>query len=231
MIWPEPTSEFSDEAFRAAYAFPARQPWVRGSMVSTLDGAMRGADGLSGSISSAADRRVFSWLREAADVLLVGAGSIRDEGYRPSRTPMAVVTASLDLPPDLPLFAQRTADTPRTIVLTTARAADRCPAYLREHADVVACGDEAVDLAAAVDELKGRGLGHVHCEGGPRLLGSLASAGVLDEVLLTVTPLLHGGGRDDRILAVRGGLQPPQRLRIAQILEEDGSLFLRAGRP
>lgn len=200
-------------------------------MVSTLDGAMRGSDGHSGSISTAADKRVFSMLRLTSDVVLVGAGTVRDEGYRPSRLPIAIVTSRLDLPLSLPLFAQRTDDTPTTYVLTTQAASATAPPALREVADIVVCGKDHVDLATAIGHLVGLGLHRIHCEGGPRLLGSLARAGLLDEILLTLTPQLLGGGTGEHIIDVDQGLEPPQRMRVTQVLEEDGSIFVRARRP
>lgn len=226
---PLPLAELTDDEFRAAYGFPDVRPWVRGSMVSTLDGVMRGTDGTSRSIASAADRRVFSMLRWSADVILVGAGTIRDEDYRPSRLPIAIVTASLRLPLTLRLFSLRTPDTPRTLVLTTSAAISSAPAELLDIADVIACGESSVDLPTAVGVLDERGLSRIHCEGGPTLLGELAEVDLLDELLLTVTPVLQGGGADEHLLSVEGRLSM-MRLEMAQVLEEDGSVFIRARR-
>jgi riboflavin biosynthesis pyrimidine reductase len=229
-VHPDPAGDLSDADLTAAYAFPGERPWVRGSMVSTLDGAMRGPDGHSGSISTAADRRVFSTLRMTADVVLVGAGTVRDEGYRPSKRPIAIVTSRLDLPTTLPLFAQRTGLTPTTIVLTTQESAAQAPDELRRLADIVECGRTEVDLAAAIAHLNARGLGHIHCEGGPSLLGSLADSGLLDELLLTVTPMLLGSDAAGHVIGVPGGLRPALRMRTTQVLEDDGSVFIRARR-
>jgi len=230
-LLPLPVVDLDDDALRAAYAFPDRLPWVRGSMVSSMDGATRGPDGRSGSVSSAADKRVFSSLRAAADVILVGAGTVRDEGYRPSRLPLAIVTGRLDLEPTLPLFAEPTASSPRSLVLTTAAAEATAPDWLRDIADVVACGPAAVDLRRAIDHLHERGLSRIHCEGGPGLLSSLAGAGLIDEFLLTVTPQLVGAPGPHHILHVPGGLPSGGRWTLAQVLVEDGSTFLRVQRP
>lgn len=220
----EQSTPLDDEQIRAAYEFPDARPWVRASMVATLDGVVRGRDGDSRSIASAADRRVFSMLRLRADVVLVGAGTLRSVDYPPSRLPIAVVSNSLDLPPSLRLFADAGPDSPRTIVYTTAKAADRSDRSLAERVDVVATGEADVDLHGVVHDLAARGLGRVHCEGGPRLLSALADAQLIDEILLTVTPRLHGG--EDHVLSVAGGLD--QRYRIASLIEEDGSVFIRA---
>lgn len=215
---------------RSAYDFPGQLPWLRGSMVSTLDGVMRGAGGTSRDIASEADQRVFSSLRAAADVVLVGAGTVRGEDYHPSRTPVAIVSAGLQLPMTLRLFALRTSQTPRPLILTSASALSRASSELLEVADVVACGDDVVELPVMLSTLHGHGFRRIHCEGGPRLLGDLAAEGMLDELLLTVTPMLHGGGASEHIMSVAGGLIPALRLTTTQVLEEDGSVFIRAQR-
>lgn len=174
---------------------------------------------------------MFSVLRMTADVVLVGAGTVREERYGPSRRPIAVVTSSLDLPLTLPLFTERTDAHPATIVLTTQRAAATAPRDLRRLVELVEVGETEVDLAAVIGHLHARGLGRIHCEGGPRLLGSLAAAGLLDELLLTLVPLLLGSPPDGHIIGIPGGLRPPRHLRTTQVLEEDGSVFVRARRP
>ena len=98
---------------------------VRANMVSTVDGAASGIDGLSGTVSGEADRRVFRTLRQLADVVLVGAGTARAEGYRPAALPIAVVSGRLDLDLSAPLYA---AAEHRTIVITCSSALARtCP--------------------------------------------------------------------------------------------------------
>jgi riboflavin biosynthesis pyrimidine reductase len=227
-LHPAPTVELSDDDVRAAYAFPDRVPWVRANMVSTLDGSMRGVEGGSRSISTPADQRVFSIAREAAEVILVGAGTIRAEDYRPSRKTVAIVSNRLDLPLSLRMLADRTAENPRPIVFTTDEAAADASAGLRALVDIVASGSGMVDIHRVVDELATRGLARIHCEGGPRLLSDLVAAGLLDELLLTIVPRLLGGGPDEHILTVPTGFDPPLRLAQEQVLEADGSVFIRA---
>ena len=89
---------------------------------------------------------------------------------------------------------------------------------------------ESPERTAAIAALVDRGLERIHCEGGPRLLGDLAREGLLDELLLTATPILHGGQAGDHIMTVDGGLIPGMRLETTQVLEEDGSVFIRASR-
>lgn len=218
-----------DDAIRVIYDFPSQRPWVRASMVTTLDGVIRGADGDSRSIASAADRRVFSLLRLRADVVLVGAGTLRSVDYPPSRLPIAIVSRSLDLSPALRLFTAATPTSPRPIVYTSEASLVDADDALMLRADVVALGRTQVDLRGVVSDLATRELGRIHCEGGPQLLSGLVEAGLVDELLLTVTPRLRGGDDSDHLLHVGGGLS--ERLHFVSALEEDGSVFLRAVRP
>jgi riboflavin-specific deaminase-like protein len=206
-----------------AYAVPAGRPWLRANMVATLDGAVTAPDGLSAAISSPADRALFATLRGLADVVLVGAGTARTEGYRPARLPIAVVTARLDLDLTSPLLAEAEH---RTIVLTAASAGAERIRAAEQVTDVVVCGDDRVDLVTAVAALHRRGLLHVLCEGGPTLLGAMVAGGLLDELCLTVSPLLVGGGDVARILG-GPGLPSTVRLRLAHLLEAEGVLFAR----
>jgi riboflavin biosynthesis pyrimidine reductase len=230
-LLPAPTGLVSDDEFVNAYAFPPGRPSLRASMVTTLDGSTRGPDGGSRSIASAADARIFPFLRRTADVILVGAGTMRAERYRPSSYPIAIVTRSGDLPASLPLFADRSAETPRTIILTTEPVASDPPAWLADDCDVVACGVEDVDLSMAMAALEERGLGRIHCEGGPGLLGDLARLDLIDEFALTLSPMLVGAPGHEHLLTVPGGLTPTARWRVIHVFEEDGTTFLRLGRP
>lgn len=211
--------------------FPEGRPWLRAVMAVTLDGVMRGADGGSRSISTPADQRWFSALRRDPDVLLVGAGTIRAEDYRPSRKVIAVVSRSLDLPLTLRMFRDRGPEHPRPIVVTSEASARTAPAGLREVADVVGCGSETVDLRVAVETLIASGLARIQCEGGPALLADLLGADLVDELLLTVTPLLHGGATQDHLVSVPGGLAPARRLQLVDVQQDDGTAFLTLRRP
>ena len=92
-------------------------------------------------------------------------------------------------------------------------------------ADVVVAGDETVDLADARSQLAGRGLRRMLCEGGPTLLGDVVAAGALDELCLTVSPLLVGGG--ERRVVHDGAAATPSALRLVGVLEQDGILLNR----
>lgn len=219
-LLPEPAD---DVDLAAAYAYPPEATrWLRATMVASADGAATAADGLSGALSSPADRQVFHLLRDLADVVVVGAGTVRAEGYRPARLPVAIVSGRLDLDLTAPLF---TAAEHRSVVLTTAEAPPHRLAKARDVADVVVCGVDRVDPLLAVAALTERGHRRLLCEGGPRLLGQVAAAGLLDELCLTVAPVL-ASGEAPRVL---GGppLAPAAQLRLGHLLEEDGTLFAR----
>lgn len=211
---------------RAAYEVTSARH-VRVNFASSVDGAVT-VDGRSRGLSSDADRELFHLLRSMSDVVLVGAGTVRAENYGGARAaegqpaPIAVVSRSLDLDPGSRLFTDTQV---RPILLTCRRSpADRRQA-LAGLADVVEAGDEDVDLSAALAQLADRGLRHVICEGGPHLFGWLLAAGLVDELCLTVAPLL-AGGRAGRIVA---GLesQVTDPMRLLHVLEDDGHLFLR----
>ncbi|QQM40192.1 pyrimidine reductase family protein [Streptomyces liliifuscus] len=233
-----PSSASPDASGRAGAAEP--RPWLRANMVSTLDGAAQ-HDGRSQPISSAADMRIFGTLRALADAVVVGAETVRQEGYRPARAredfaalreaagqgpapAIAVVSASLDLDFSLPLF---TSPLVPTLVLTGAAAApDRIAAAEKAGAQVVIAGDGmGVDPARAVRELAERGLYRLLTEGGPRLLGQLVAAGVLDELCLTVSPMLTAG--DAQRIAGGPPVAVPRRFELTSLLEEAGFLFSR----
>ncbi|MET9773593.1 pyrimidine reductase family protein [Streptomyces sp. NPDC006367] len=236
--------EWSLAELAAAYAYPEPDgrtgAWLRANMVSTLDGAAQ-HDGRSQPISSAADMRIFGTLRALADVVIAGAETVRQEGYRPARAraefaelrraagqgpapAIAVVSASLELDFSLPLF---TSPLVPTLVLTGAAAApDRVAAAERSGARVVIAGDGVgIDPARAVEALAGLGHTRLLTEGGPRLLGQFVAAGVLDELCLTVSPMLTAG--DAQRIAGGPAVEVPRRFALASLLEEEGFLFSR----
>ncbi|MFH8237908.1 pyrimidine reductase family protein [Streptomyces sp. G6] len=238
--------EWSLAELAAAYAYPEPDgrtgtgAWLRANMVSTLDGAAQ-HDGRSQPISGAADMRIFGTLRALADVVIAGAETVRQEGYRPARSradfaelrqaagqrpvpAIAVVSASLELDFSLPLY---TSPLVPTLILTGAAAApDRIAAAERAGARVVTAGDGVgVDPARAVDALVALGYTRLLTEGGPRLLGQFVTAGVLDELCLTVSPTLTAG--DAQRIAGGPSVEVPRRFVLESLLEEEGFLFSR----
>lgn len=209
-------------------------------MVSTLDGAARGANERSGSISTAADREVFALMRGLADVVFVGAGTVRKERYgpvdliaehaqrrrhngQPRTAPIAVVSRSLTFDPSAPLFAKAEQ---RTIVFTSESSPQERRNALSEVADVVIAGDESVDVTTALDELDRRGLRQVLCEGGPTLLAQVVHADLLDELCLTLTPALAAG---PALRILDGPLLPSgtDTWDLGHIIEDDSALLTR----
>ncbi|GHJ48499.1 hypothetical protein Cs7R123_58410 [Catellatospora sp. TT07R-123] len=232
-LWPVPEEELDQRGLLAAYP-RGGQPVVRLNMVSSLDGAAT-VDGRSGGLGSPADQALLGLLRAQADVVLVGAGTIRAEGYTGAligdalvalreaaglapHPRLAVVSGRLDLDP-----AVLTTSPVRPLLVTSAEAV--VPAAFAEAADVV----RADGPAAMVAGLRGYGLAQVLCEGGPRLAGQFAAADLLDEVCLTVSPVLAGPGAS-RIVAGESGTAP-RRLELAHTLTDGTHLFLRYRRP
>jgi riboflavin biosynthesis pyrimidine reductase len=225
-------------AAAAGAAGSAGRSWVRGNMVESVDGSAA-LDGRSGGLSGNADKAVFRILRSQADVVVAGSGTVRDEHYRPAQLsamvpglragrtatpPIAVITGSLNLDLSTSLFTDAPPDA-RTIVITTESAPlDRRKAAA-EVADVIVAGGDHADLGAAIDALADRGLRRVLCEGGPHLLAQFATAGRLDELCVTISPLLAAGDAG-RILAgpiLPGGLS----LSLGHVLEDQGFLLCR----
>ncbi len=205
-----------------AYAYPSSGTWLRANMVTSTDGEIAAGDGLSAGLSGPADKRLFGALRRLADVVMVGAGTAKAEGYRPAALPIALVSSRLSLDLDGPLF---TAATHRTIVLTSEAAPADRRRQAHERADVVICGDDTVDLTQAVQALVDRGHRKLLTEGGPTLLGSLLAASGLDELCLTTAPLLVAGSGPGLLGAVE--LPAPARLELTDLFTEDGFLFHR----
>lgn len=208
---PGHTGEMDSEALARAYAYPQLTPgqtWVRANFVSTLDGAATGDDGRSGSINTGADREVFSLLRALADVVLIGAGTARTEGYRratvrspwlslrqgrPAHPAIAVFSRSGNVPPRL---SEKREDSGEVVLITCERAGTAAIDFARStlgEGNVIVQGDEGVDVSAALDVLSAHRLQRILCEGGPHLMRDLTASGRLDELCLTIAPTLVAG--------------------------------------
>jgi len=235
--------ELDGDELPLLYDYPAEQntTWLRANFIASLDGGAT-VGGTSGRLGGPGDRALFSLLRELADVILVGAGTVRVEGYagaRPtvdqrqsrqargqSEVPqLAIVTKSGRLDRDMPVFI-RTEVPP--LVLTCATATDQAQRRLAGIADVVDCSDNdptRVDEAAVLAALADRGLHRVLTEGGPMLFGSFVERDLLDELCLTIAPSLVGG-QSGRIATGPG--QVLTRMRCAHILtDQAGYLYTR----
>jgi riboflavin-specific deaminase-like protein len=211
-------------------------PYVVVNMVASVDGAIS-IEGRTSKLGGPSDGHLFHYLRSLADVILVGAQTVRAEHYgppkvreqwvgqraargQPAQPRLAIVTRSLDLDWDSRLF---TAGHRPVIVAPASAHAERL-AKARSQAEVVIAGDEGVDLEAALDHLGGHGA-VVLCEGGPTLNGELARDDLIDELCVTVAPVLVGGNRVG--LVGTSFLPEPRRMEAISSMERDGDLFLR----
>ncbi|MFV2196875.1 pyrimidine reductase family protein [Nocardiopsis sp. LOL_012] len=242
-----PGDVLDGRALERLYAYPdtTARAWTRANMVATLDGAAAGNDGRTASINTPADLVVYTLLRDLADVVLVGAGTARTEGYRRTepRSPAfreraaaegrtecpvtAVVSGAARVPPLLAADVPGHGD---VLLVTCAGAGGEALERARRTVGperVIVAGDTGVDLPAAVAELRARGLPRVLCEGGPRLLRDAAAADVLDELCLTVVPRLTAGV--EQRITVGAGVDRALVPRL--VVERDGTLLHRWMRP
>ncbi|UGT56624.1 pyrimidine reductase family protein [Nocardia asteroides] len=242
-------ADLDDDALARCYAYPRQldRPWVRANFVNSVDGAFT-VDGVSAGLGTEADHRVFTLLRELAEVIVVGAGTVRAENYGgahpdPARRrahfqhgiggsaegtppPIAVVTASARLDPAAKLFTDAEV---APLIITTAHAdADAVAALARAGAEVVVAGEAAIMPAAIPRVLAERGLQRVLCEGGPHLFGQLAEADLVDELCLTTSPRLVGGAGGRISLSASGFDTPMSRKQL--VLAEDGTVLARWAR-
>lgn len=226
--------DLDEDEILASYPWPDAGRWVRAMMVTTLDGAAAGPDGLSNSISSEADRLVFDSVRRHADAVLVGSATVRAEDYQPMRAKerdrtarernrqlpapvLAIVSRSLEMDWEHPRFSE---STHRPIVLTTEGATGL--EHARAHADVIALPGESVAPVEALAALEERGLRRIVCEGGPTLLHEFVAAGLVDEADITVAPAFSGTGTSPRTPAI-----DPVRYGLAHALTADDFVMLR----
>jgi riboflavin biosynthesis pyrimidine reductase len=225
-----------DELLEHYYPIPAARSWIRFNFIVSADGAAT-LDGRAGGLGNAADRRLLQLLRWPADVVLVGAGTVRAEGYggelldeagrrwrqgrgRAPRPIAAVVSGSLDLDPQSPFFTEARI---RPLVLTCATADPRRRRGLDRVADVRVVGGDRVEPALVAAEFEAAGLRVIHSEGGPILFDAFLRAGLVDDLCLSLSPLLVGGG----LPLLPGALPGPARMRLAHVLESEGLLLLR----
>ena len=213
--------------------------WVTGHMVTGLDGTAS-AGGRVGSLSTAPDQALFRRLRQIADVVLVGAETVRREGYGPVRLseeaqeqrrsqgrsstpPLAVVSRSLAFDWSSRAFA----DAPegaRTHVITSASADPQRRAEAEQVATVVVAGEDRVEPVAALRALAGLGHRVVLCEGGPTWLGEVVAADRLDELCLSVSPVMGGDPLPVSVTPPGAGLA---EFELMGVMAEDDTLFLR----
>ena len=245
-LFPDARSDpaaLTDDELLTLYAAKQRwQPRVSANFISSVDGSASAA-GLSGGLGSPDDKRVFDLQRRLCDTVLVGAGTVRAEGYGAMRLEpdaaawrlthgfaehptFAIVSGRLDLDPASEVFSKAPV---RPIVLTTSGADPAKRARLEAVAEVVTCGESTVEPTLLVAELSERGLVQVHCEGGPSLLGALVAADLLDELCLTVSPLLEGGA-GPRIVTSHGDAIELQAMHLDHVLLAGSMLLTKYSR-
>jgi riboflavin biosynthesis pyrimidine reductase len=233
--------------FDGSFGLPERS--VYGNFVTSIDGvaALAGVRMSSAVIGDAAplDRFVMGLLRSVADCVMVGAATLREhtgpwtaerafpdaaEHFRrtremlsaPDHPKLVVVTGSGDLPPDHPALED-------AIVLTTSLGARRIADGKVRCGDVLSLGSgKEVDVRSGIDALRQRGNGRILTEGGPKLMGSMLRAAVVNELFLTVAPKLIGGGPDRPRLSDDADLLDVGTVRRLLSVRRGGDyLFLR----
>jgi len=218
------------------YSWPAGRSWLRCMMLVTLDGAFRGPDGTSRSLTSPADQHVFTQVRRLSDAVLVGAQTLRAEQYEPlvegedsptrlsrGMTPapvLVVVTSSMDLPWDDAVFRDSTMP---PLVVTTEDAPAAAIERARRNCEVITLPGGRLDPFQLASAIAYRGLTHVVCEGGPTLLAQLSRAGLVDEADITIAPVQSSGGQ----IVTGAPVATPPRLTLEALIEQDGWLFTR----
>jgi riboflavin biosynthesis pyrimidine reductase len=238
MLFPDAVAEVDPATVYADLPHGDARPAVRLNMIVSVDGGTSW-NGVSGALGGPADKALFGVLRSFADVVLVASATMRSEHYGPAvvdpafrdarrergQAPaprIAVVTRTCQFDWDEPFF---TAATARPIVLTVSSASEADRARASEVADVIIAGTDDVDLRRAIDELGALGAENVLAEGGPTLNGELARAGLLDELCVTLSPLLASG--DAKRIIAGSTLDALEPLSLCSICEQDNYLFLR----
>ena len=236
-LLPRPLDEVDDQFLLDSYAAPAGC-FTRFNFVSSLDGSAT-LGGLSGAMGSPADFRVFSLLRRLADVILVGAGTVRAEGYdgpllddqslawrqhagKGGHPPLGIISRSARLEPQAPVFTRAPG---QVFVFHSAPVPEsrrlQYPAQV-QLIRVPEGGDGGCDPAAVLQWLHGQGLNMVHAEGGPRIFGQFIASGLVDSLCLSFSPLL-AGGQGPRIS--QAAQQSPQPMVLHHLLEQDSMLL------
>ena len=218
---------------------PRHECWVTGHMVAGLDGTAA-IHGRVGALSTEPDQDLFRRMRQIADVVMVGAQTVRSEGYAPMRLseparaqrrtrgqsempPVAVVSRSLDLDWSSQVFAEAPKHA-RTIVITCAGADPKRLAAAEQAATVIIAGDDRVEPAKALQALAGLGYRVVLCEGGPRWLGELVAADRLDELCLSISPMMGGDALPVSVAPPGAGIA---QFSLKSTMVADDTLFLR----
>lgn len=237
-IFPAHTADRTDDDLLALYAYPAQRPWVRFNFIASLDGSAT-HQGVSAPLGNEGDRRLFGLIRRLCDVILVGAGTVRAEGYAgplvsdedarwrtahglSAHPALAIISGTLGIDPGSDLF---TLSPVRPILFTTTAAAPERVRSLSGVADVVVAGGATVEVRQCAAALHERGLGRIVCEGGPSIFGGFIAEDAVDELCLSISPLLTGG----QGAHIAAGVDSPElrKLALGSLLESDSALYGR----
>lgn len=237
------TFDTDDERLVALYSYPENlgRCWVRANMISSLDGGATD-DGKAGGLAGPGDRALFARMRQEADVILVGASTVRIENYSGAQMsvaqrterqrrgqaevpPIAVITHSADFEHDAKIFTR--SEVP-PLIMTSREAVADARGRLGSMAEVIdASGPQPdrVDPTVVLKTFAERGLLRVLSEGGPGMISLLIEHDLLDELCVTIAPILVGG-RASRIAAGEG--EAHTRMRRSHLLSDDeGYLYTR----
>ena len=218
------------------------KPWILINMVNSIDGSIS-FDGRAGGLSGPSDKRVYQIIRSLADIILVGAGTIRAESYRAPRTPerniaeirklrgqdqrprLAVVSGQLNLDPKIGMFSESLNEDKPPIIYTTKNASQKRKDSLSSYAEIIEFENETISIEEILADLSKRNTKIVVCEGGPNLNSHLLAAGVIDEYCLTISPCTVGG--NDPTTLIEQVVDKPTKLHLDRIMMEDDFLFCR----
>jgi 5-amino-6-(5-phosphoribosylamino)uracil reductase len=240
-LWPATSgtpSETSYAEIENIYKYPdlLKKPYVRVNFIASTNGKVS-VGGRSAGLGSKTDTIIFGRLRRLADVILVGAGTARADGYRGARSweklriqrrergqaevaPIAVVTASAALDIEGPLFMDTMVP---PLILTVESAPLANVSRLAEAgAEIIRVGEERAEIDRILDAFANRNLYRVLCEGGPALFGNLIAADAVDELCYTVAPYVGGAGNISN-----AGVDEIRRMRLESVLIDSDYLMIR----
>lgn len=225
-LLPSPAEVFELETHGAdtlAELYATGAPtWLRINLIASVNGNLAGADGTSEGLTNRTDRRILGAIRRRADLVLVGASSVRKEGYLLPRTaPLAIVTGTGDLsghriPSDV--------EEGRVLVLCPREATTALERSLDgAKATVITLDGPRLAAASILSALRERGYGSIVCEGGPTLATQLLDAGAVDELCLSTSPVIA-----PTTVPMLQGLVERRRLTLSQLLlDQEGVLYAR----
>ena len=218
------------------------RPWILLNMVNSVDGFIS-FEGRAGGLSGPADKNIYQIIRGLADIILVGAGTVRAENYKAPKTPesnlaelresrgqekrprIAVLSGELNLDPDMGLFADRHPEDKPPLIYTKSESLKKNASQFKSSAEIVDFSEEELNVSRVVEDLLNKDAKIVVCEGGPNLNAHLLAAGVIDEFCLSVSPRAVGG--EDPAVLLNQPVDSPTELSLDRILLEEEFLFCR----